>query len=334
MRILVVDKDDASFEALRSLLLEAGYDVERTGDGRDALEMVESGRFHLVLTEWHLSGLDGPDLCRAIRSTVRRGYVFTVLLSHRSDRAAVVDALAAGADDYVCKPYHAQELLLRLQKAKRIIAMGSQHAAVLAMAKLAESRDPETGQHLERIRAYSWILARAMANEFEEITEDFIETLYHTSVLHDIGKVGIPDFILLKPDRLTEREFEIMRSHTLIGAQTLSVTAREFPEIAFFRMATDIALTHHENFDGSGYPAGLSGQGIPLSGRIVALADVYDALTTRRPYKSAYDHEISKGIILDRQRHFDPSVLRAFLAAEAQFLGIRDTFSDHAPATA
>jgi putative two-component system response regulator len=99
-------------------------------------------------------------------------------------------------------------------------------------------------------------------------------------------------------------------------------------------MATDIALTHHENFDGSGYPAGLSGRDIPLGGRIVALADVYDALTTRRPYKSAYDHEISKGIILDRQRHFDPSVLRAFLSAEAQFLGIRDTFSDHTPVTA
>jgi len=334
VRILVVDNDDAAFEALRSLLWEAGYDVERTGDGRDAIEMVDTGRFHIVLTEWHLSSLEGPDLCRAIRSRVRRGYVFTMLLSRRSDRDAVVDALAAGADDYVCKPYHAQELLLRLQKAERVIAMGSQHAAVLAMAKLAESRDPETGQHLERIRAYSWILARVMANDFEEITEEFVDTLYQTSILHDIGKVGIPDFILLKPDRLTEREREIMQTHTLIGERTLSATAREFPEIAFFRMAADVALTHHENFDGSGYPSGLAGQDIPLSGRIVALADVYDALTTRRPYKSAYDHELSKSIILGRQQHFDPTVLRAFLGAEAQFLGIRDTFSDHAAATA
>jgi putative two-component system response regulator len=334
MRVLVVDSNEASFDALRSLLCEAGYDVERTGDGRDAIEMVGSGRFHLVLTEWDPSGLDAPGLCRAIRSTVRRGYIFTIVLSDRTDRESVAEALAAGADDCVCKPYHAPELLLRLRKAERIIGMGSQHAAVLAMAKLAESRDTDTGQHLERMRAYSWILARDMANDFAEITEDFVDTLYQTSVLHDIGKVGIPDFILLKPDRLTDRELEIMRRHTLIGAETLAATAREFPEIAFFRMATDIARSHHENFDGSGYPAGLAGHDIPLSARIVAVADVYDALTTRRPYKSAYDHEVSKSIILDRQRHFDPSVLRAFLAAEAQLIAIRDSFSDHAAATA
>ena len=328
MQVLIADHDDAALASLEALLTRSGYSVTVARDGRRAFQLIEGGGFHLVLADCRIPQISGPELCRLIRSRINPGYVYTFLLSSLEGKRDTVAALRAGADDFLRKPFHPEELLLRLENAKRVVALGTRHAAIFAMAKLAESRDPDTGQHLERIRAYSWILARELTREFPEVTDEFVESLYHTSVLHDIGKVGIPDCVLLKPDRLTTREFEIMRTHTTIGADTLKATARAFPDIQFFAMAGDIALTHHENWDGSGYPAGLSGQAIPLCGRIVALADVYDALTSQRPYKSAYDHDVAKSLILEREAHFDPSVLRAFFSQEDQFLGVREALSD------
>src|SRR5690606_11477703 len=144
-----------------------------------------------------------------------------------------------------------------------------------------------------------------------------------------IGKVGIPDSVLLKPGRLNNNEFEIMKNHTLIGAGTLDAAARQFPAVNFLHMARDIALTHHERFDGSGYPRGLQGDSIPLSGRIVALADVYDALTSKRVYKSAMTHEVARSMIVaDAGRHFDPAVVSAFLKIEDDFVAAHDRFSE------
>jgi putative two-component system response regulator len=158
---------------------------------------------------------------------------------------------------------------------------------------------------------------------------EFVELIYLTSPLHDIGKVGIPDRVLLKPDRLNHEEFEIMKRHTIIGGDTLDAASRAHPEARYLRMARDIAYTHHEKYDGSGYPYGLNGEEIPLAGRIVALADVYDALTSKRVYKPAYTHEVARSMIVDgRGSHFDPDVFDAFLANEQAFIDIHNRFGE------
>lgn len=329
MRVLVVDDDKSTLDLLSDLLTRSGHAVSRATNGREALQLLEGSIFRLVITDWHMPEMDGLELCRTMRSNRTAGYIYTMILSDRSGKEDIAAGLSAGADDYICKPFHPEELLLRVNVAKRITALGASEVAVFALAKLAESRDPETGQHLERIRNYCWVLARWLRAEFLEITDEFVDTFYQTSTLHDIGKVGIPDSVLLKPGRLTQREFEVMKTHSTIGAQTLTAAIRQFPEVSYFTMARDIAMTHHENFDGSGYPQGLRGNKIPLCGRILALADVYDALTNRRPYKAALDHEVARGIIVESFDRFDPRIVTAFLDLEGEFQAIRDAFSDN-----
>ncbi len=198
---------------------------------------------------------------------------------------------------------------------------------VFAMAKLTESRDPETGEHLERMRAYSMLLAEYLAKDGpyrELIDATFLADLYRASPLHDIGKVGIPDIILLKPGGLSDTEFAIMKQHTVIGAEALGNICRESAGGGFLKMAAEVARSHHERFDGSGYPDGLSGESIPLAARIVALADVYDALTSVRVYKPAFAAETARNMVEEQAgAHFDPEVVRAFQACRAGFAAVR-----------
>ena len=200
------------------------------------------------------------------------------------------------------------------------------------MAKLAESRDPDTGAHLDRVRFFAKLLASQLLamNEFaSEIDSQFIQLIYETSPLHDIGKVAISDSILLKPGKLTPSEFEIMKQHTSEGAKTLQAALDEYPNAMFLKMARDIAISHHERYDGTGYPNGLVGNDIPLCGRIMAVADVYDALTSKRVYKNALSHDIARSTILDgSSTHFDPTVVEAFLAKEADFEATRARLSE------
>lgn len=200
-------------------------------------------------------------------------------------------------------------------------------ATILGLAKLAEYRDSDTGAHLERIREFSKILAQELAKQpkyKDHITEEYIEDLYNSSILHDIGKVGVPDSILLKPGKLTREEFEIVKRHSRIGGDALKTVETRIEGQSFLSLGKEIAYYHHEKWDGTGYPEGLKGEQIPLSARIVALADVYDALTSKRCYKEAFSHEKSYEIILnDKGTHFDPDIVDTFVRMEKEFNNIR-----------
>ena len=200
-------------------------------------------------------------------------------------------------------------------------------ATILGLAKLAEYRDEGTGTHLERIREYSKMIAEEMAKNPKyagHITPEYIDDIYQSSILHDIGKVGIPDAVLLKPGRLSDEEFDVIKRHTKLGGDAIKAIETQIEGKSFLALGKEIAYNHHEKWDGSGYPRGLNGEDIPLAARIIALADVYDALTTKRFYKKAYTHERSRQIIIDlKATHFDPEVVDVFMALEDEFDRIR-----------
>ncbi|MEZ8144544.1 metal-dependent phosphohydrolase [Enterovibrio norvegicus FF-33] len=211
-------------------------------------------------------------------------------------------------------------------------------ATIIGLSTLAEVRDNETGAHILRTQNYVRALAYTLRRQSKYaayLSDDTIDLLYKSAPLHDVGKVGIPDAILLKPGKLTDEEFVIMKTHAQLGADALSMTEKSVEGIAFLRFAQEIAATHHEKWDGSGYPLGLAGEKIPLSGRLMALADVYDALISKRVYKPAFSHEKAKEIILQgKGSHFDPAVVDAFLACEHQFVEIAAQFADEGMQTA
>jgi len=328
VRILIVDDDDVAVEVLEHALLQFGYQVTVARNGREGLELVRSGQFRMVVSDWEMPKMTGIELCHEIRRRSASGYVYVILLTSRHGTQSVVDGMNAGADDFISKPFQPQELVVRIRAGERILSLESRELIIFSMAKLAESRDPETGKHLERMREYCRVIAEHLSHQprfRDQVDGDYVQLIYMTSPLHDIGKVGIPDHILLKEGKLTAGEFEIMKRHAEIGAQTLDATASAHPEAKFLCMARDIARCHHEKFDGSGYPNGLAGEEIPLCGRIVALADVYDALTTKRIYKPAFSHERTVAIIREgRGRHFDPDIVDAFEANQQRFIAIRD----------
>lgn len=335
MKILIVDDDAISRELLRHALEDAGYEVVMARDGDEALQRFENERIRFVITDWEMPGLSGLELCRRIRRRSLHGYVYLILLTGRSMSREIVEGMSAGADDFIVKPYHGPELLVRVRAGERILSLETRELLIFSLAKLAESRDPETGKHLERVQNYSRLLAQELAANprFAGIVDDeFVQLVFQTSPLHDIGKVGIPDGILLKPGRYSDDEFELMKAHTTIGAETLDAALAQCPGARFLKVAREIALSHHERFDGRGYPQGLRGEEIPLSARIVAVADVYDALTSRRVYKEAFSHHVARAAILkDSGTHFDPDVVDAFLGVEAQFIEIRNNLFEHAP---
>jgi putative two-component system response regulator len=332
VQVIAVDDDEIALELLASALRRAGYEVLTADNGRAALDLLTSTDARLIVSDWDMPGLNGLDLCRAVRTADVSGYVYFVLLTARNSVREKVEGLLAGADDFIAKPFDPAELAGRITAGERILSLETRDVAIFALAKLAESRDPDTGAHLERVQSYSRALAQRLAGRpkfADQVDAEFIRLIYLTSPLHDIGKVGIPDSVLLKPGRLSDREFEIMKSHATIGADTLSAALDKFPAAKFLLMARDIAATHHEHYNGSGYPAGLRGDDIPLCGRIVALADVYDALTSRRVYKDSFKHELARSIITaESNSHFDPDVVDAFLEAEAEFIAIAERFAE------
>ena len=332
MRVLVVDDDPSSLVTLEAFLLSSGYEVTTANNGTEAFELIQAGDFRLVISDWEMPEVDGLELCRKIRERQFGAYVYFILLTGRQNESDLVQGLDAGADDFIRKPFEPDEMRVRLRAAERIASLEGRDIFIFSLAKLAESRDADTGAHLERIREYARVLAIELGkmDKYKDVLDaDYVRTIYATSPLHDIGKVGIPDHILLKAGRLTREEYEVMKRHTLIGHDTLTSAVSNNPSAKFYRFAQEIVLSHHERWDGGGYPHGLSGEEIPLCGRIVSVADVYDALTTERVYKQAYSHEESlQRIKQDRGAAFDPDVVDAFLAREQDFKAIRTELQD------
>jgi len=333
MRALIVDDDELSLEILQDVLVQLGYEVERAHNGREALSRLRKHSIHLVVTDWEMPEMNGLELCRAIREEDFDGYVYVIMLTSRDGGQQKIEGLHGGADAFLVKPLNPKELLVSLKTAERILSLETRDLAMFALAKLSESRDPETGAHIERVQSYARLLAQYLSTTeryHDVIDTEFTRLIFQTSPLHDIGKVGIPDTVLLKPGKLSDDEMEVMRTHASLGAQTLEASLQRFPHVRFLQMARDIALSHHEHWDGKGYPQGLAGEQIPLAARIVALADVYDALTSRRIYRDAMSHAQAKTLILrERGTHFDPDIIDAFLRTEAEFVAIHERFKDN-----
>jgi len=363
-KVLIVD-DDSAIHRLLSAILGREYGVELALSGDEALAKLPEAAPGVVLLDISMPGIDGYETCRRIKAGANGASVKVIMVTAKSSRQEQLRAYEFGADDYVTKPFNAQELLSRVhlhfqlrdaehkasmiraeievrnaelkrlaeQRAQEIIAL--QDVAVFTLAKVAESRDQATGDHLIRMRAYSQILAEELSRNgpyVQQIDQPFLEDLYRSSPLHDIGKVGIRDEILLKRGRLTPEEFATMQEHTIIGANILDQAVLHSQGGGFLAMAALIARFHHEHFDGTGYPAGLVGEEIPLPARIVAVADVYDALTSARPYKPAYIPEHSRQIIeCDSGRHFDPVIVAAFRARFDDFLRVNPDELEHIP---
>ncbi len=324
MKALIVDDDPITLMLLRDSLKYLGYEVCTARNGKEALELLDREHCRLVISDWIMPEMDGIALCRAIRERPIGGYVYIVLLTSKGGTTNLVEGYAAGADDFMSKPFEPAELNSRLRTARRILSLESRDVTIFALARLAESRESDTGVHVERSRCLAQILARELAVEgqyADEIDGEFIRLIYLTSPLHDIGKIGIPDSVLLKRGPLTDAEFETIKTHTLRGAGTLEEALQDFPEAKFLRMARDIVLNHHERYDGKGYPNGLKGEEIPLSARIYSLADAYDALITERTYRDAMDFDHARETILaESGKQFDPQIVDAFLRCEDRFI--------------
>jgi putative two-component system response regulator len=360
--ILIVDDNEMNRDLLLRRLGKSGFQMASAENGKQALEMMREQSFDLLLLDIMMPVLDGYETLMIIQNDEALRRVPVIMITALDDVDSAVRCIEMGAVDYVTKPFNPVLLRARVDaslerkrlsdqqetyrlkiensnkdlseevRAKVREISESQLAAIFAMSKLAESRDPETGEHLERMREYCRLLSEQLSRMPKYrpiINRDFVENIYAASPLHDIGKVGIEDSVLLKPGALTDNEWVLMKRHPIIGAETLREVDRQHPGNAFIHTGIDIAEGHHEKWDGSGYPYGRSGEEIPLVARILALGDVYDALTSKRCYKDAFSHEKSRSIIEEGSgSHFDPDVVLAFFEREDEFMKVKMAFKD------
>lgn len=331
MTVLIVDDNPANLMVLRHLVSRIAHCEPLTmQDAMAALAWCRSNTPDLILTDYMMPGMNGLELIHALRAMPHIHDIPIIMVTTNDMKAVRQSALEGGSTDFLTKPLDPPETrariqnLLQLRRAQRQLREVAAQDLVIRLSHIAESRDPETGRHIERMAYYARIIASGL-----RLGPEIEERIFLAAPMHDIGKVAIPDHILLKPGKLTPEEFDIMKTHPTRGAEFLQDS-----ELPLLRMAYDIALGHHEKFDGSGYPQGLCGEAIPLAARIVAVADVFDALTSARPYKAAW--EVARALeFMESQRglHFDPKVLDAFLANLEQVLDIQTRLRDEPAAS-
>ncbi|WP_417914795.1 response regulator [Candidatus Electronema sp. JM] len=343
--VFIVDDVPENIQIALAHLKSLDLDFAYATSGEQAVERMRRRMPDLVLLDVMMPGMDGFETLREFRKIDGALSIPVIFLTARSEPEDVAKGFELGGVDYITKPFHGVELRSRVRNhldlhrykmyLEQTVEVRTREASLLkditivAMGELAEHRDTDTGGHIQRTRSF----VRALAEELRRsgkfvdlLSPEYITLLYKTAPLHDIGKVGIPDGILLKKGRLNWDEFEIMKLHVRYGEEVIDKLSKMAGEpMAFLLCAKDLVGGHHEKFDGSGYPRGLAGRDIPLAGRIMALADVYDALRTRRAYKPAFTHEQTMEIITHeegRNRHFDPDVFDALLRVEKEFAAI------------
>lgn len=348
-RILVVDDEDRNLRLMEALLIPLGYEVIMANDGEEALEKVREIPPDVILLDIMMPKMDGFEVTRRLKEEEDTSIIPIVMVTALKEVEDRVNALEVGADDFLSKPVDKTELKARVQSLLKVKAYndhmrnyqkeleaevakrteqprrafekikGASLDTIHRLSRAAEYKDEDTGAHILRMSHYSAAVARKMG--LNDVT---VESILYAAPMHDIGKISTPDRILLKPGKLDQDEWEIMKQHTTVGGRIL-----EGSDTEFIRLAEVVALTHHEKWDGSGYPKGLKGAKIPLVGRIVAIGDVFDALTSKRPYKEPFSLEKSYGIIREgRGNHFDPDVVDAFFAVEDEILAIKDKCKD------
>jgi len=354
--VLVVDDTPENLVLLHNLLKDR-YHTKVANSGERALAVATAAPVpDLILLDVDMPGMTGFEVCKRLKNDSRTAHVPVIFLTARAEVEDEQRGFDAGGVDYVIKPISPPVVLARVRTHLRLKGVADflkdknaflrseveartrdvqviQDVTIMAMASLAETRDNETGNHIRRTQHYVRALARKLKPHPRfraALDNETIELLFKSAPLHDIGKVGIPDRILLKPGKLTVEEFEVMKTHTTLGRDAILAAEKllDTPS-SFLRFAREIAHYHQEKWDGSGYPDGLAGDRIPISARLMALADVYDALISKRVYKPAFPHSKAVEIIREgRGSHFDPDVTDAFLAIADSFQAIAERFTD------
>ena len=348
-KILVVDDEERNLRLMKAMLIPLGYEVVLARDGIEALDQVKKILPDVILLDIMMPKMDGFEVARQLKEDEEAKIIPIVMVTALKEVEDRVKALEVGADDFLTKPVDNTELRARVNSLLKVKAYNDHMLnhqkeleaevakrteqlrqafekikvasldTIYRLSRAAEYKDEDTGAHIQRMSNYAATVAHKVG-----LNEEAKDAILYAAPMHDVGKIGIPDQILLKPGRLDPDEWEIMKQHSILGAQIL-----EGSDAESIKLAEVVALTHHEKWDGSGYPKGLKGSEIPLAGRITAIADVFDALTSKRPYKEPFPLEKAFIIIKEgRGSYFDPLVVDAFFAVEDEILSIKEKYKD------
>lgn len=321
-KILIVDDEPVNLRVLKKILNEI-YQLYFAKSGMDALDIVEKEKPDLILLDVMMPKMTGFDVCKILKSDIATKKIPVIFVTALNDSVDEAHGFECGAVDYIAKPFSAAVVKARIKTHLSLVQSDelrrTRLQVIQRLGRASEYKDNETGMHILRMSHYSKIIAL----EYGFSTES-AENLFNAAPMHDIGKIGIPDHIMLKPGKLTKEEFDIMKKHPEIGVEILGDSDSDLLELAKV-----VSLTHHEKWDGSGYPKGLKGEDIPIAGRIVAIADVFDALTSKRPYKEPWTVEATLAYMHEqKEKHFDPALIDALDRCIDEILSIKEMYID------
>ncbi|MBF0226771.1 MAG: two-component system response regulator [Desulfobacterales bacterium] len=346
-KVMVVDDIEANVDVLLEALSD-DYKVSVAMDGETALEDILENMPDLILLDVMMPNIDGYEVCKRLKEQTQTENIPVIFLTALSDEQNEAKGLSLGAVDYITKPFNPElvrsrvknhlKLKLYQDNLEKIVdertreLQVTQEVVIQSMGTLAEYRDPETGGHIKRTQNYIKVLCERLRYhpKFSHyLNNATIDLIYKSAPLHDIGKVGVKDSILLKPGKLTNEEFEEMKKHTIYGKEAICASNQKLGQNSFLAIAEEIAYNHHEKWNGTGYPRKLKGEEIPIASRIMAVADVYDALISKRVYKEPYSHEYARNILFEEKgKHFDPEIIDIFIEIHAKFHKIALEFAD------